>query len=462
MSAADSTMNAIEQAAQARLHGMNEEWFVLDEHGDLSVCRWTRDDATGRRRLDRYTFAAFKQKFSATYLPAAPGSPTALRPLANAWLEWPGRQSFDRVSFSPNGLVPADVLNLWQGWGVKPCRGGDCERIHDHLMEVVCDGDLAAYNYLTAWMARMVQHPDAPGEVAIVLRGKEGVGKSVVGKLLRRIAGQHGLAVSSPKHIVGEFNAMLEDAVFVEASEALFAGDKAVASRLKALVTDDTITIERKGVDAREVRNRVHLLMTSNEDWVVPAGPESRRFFVLDVSDVKRGDTDYFEELWKQVNSDESVGTFLQELLDADISRFNGRKVPGTDALRDQRERSLTGVLAWALDLASRGGIVRTERGNEPWRSYFAFHELYEDFSQWVAGERYERKLARTTFSRDVQRLLGLHPQRQAKVSQPVPPHIEGARGFQMPESPRAFDLLVRGKAGLLPEDENNEAAVAA
>ena len=45
--------------------------------------------------------------------------------------------------------------------------------------------------------------------------------------------------------------------------------------------------IEPKGVDPFSVRNCIHLLMSSNADWVVPAGADARRYFVLDVSDAQ-------------------------------------------------------------------------------------------------------------------------------------------------------------------------------
>ena len=37
--------------------------------------------------------------------------------------------------------------------------------------------------------------------------------------MLRRIFGQHGVVVSSSKHVVGEFNALLQDIIFLEASD---------------------------------------------------------------------------------------------------------------------------------------------------------------------------------------------------------------------------------------------------
>jgi hypothetical protein len=39
--------------------------------------------------------------------------------------------------------------------------------------------------------------------------------------------------------------------------------------------------------------------MASNNDWVIPAGPDARRFFVLNVSDARKQDFSYFEKINK-------------------------------------------------------------------------------------------------------------------------------------------------------------------
>ena len=69
------------------------------------------------------------------------------------------------------------------------------------------------------------------------------------------------------------------------ADEAFFAGDRSHESILKALITEETLMIEPKGVDPFAVRNCLHLIMSSNNDWVIPAGADARRYFVLGVSD---------------------------------------------------------------------------------------------------------------------------------------------------------------------------------
>ena len=119
-------------------------------------------------------------------------------------------------------------------------------------------------------MARLVQFPALQGEVAIVLRGSEGCGKGTLARALKRILGEHALAISHSKHLTGNFNAHLRDCVFLFADEAFYAGDKAHDGELKAIITELTLTIEAKYQNAIVFPNYLHLMMASNEAWVVP------------------------------------------------------------------------------------------------------------------------------------------------------------------------------------------------
>ncbi len=74
------------------------------------------------------------------------------------------------------------------------------------------------------------------------------------------------------------------------ADEAFFAGDPRHIDVLKALITEQTIAIERKFVDAHQGRNRLGIMMASNSTYVVAAGKDARRFFCLDVPDARKGD----------------------------------------------------------------------------------------------------------------------------------------------------------------------------
>jgi hypothetical protein len=283
-------------AGPDRLEELNREWFVLDEMGAMFVCRFVEEAFPGgqrRRVLVRYSFSDFRRKLETQ--PYTTG--TKVSPLGDVWLRWPGRRQYDRAVFDPSSTATREgILNLWNGWAVEP-RAGDWSIIRRHVEDVICGGVPECFVYLLGWIADMLQHPDHMPGVAPVLRGREGVGKSFLGAVLRRMTGQHGMLVKDSRHVVGNFNAHLRDLIFLEAGEALFAGDRRDGDRLKALITDEVVAIERKGVDAFQAPSRLHVLMTTNHDWAVPAGADSRRYFVLDVGDARRGDKAYWTRL---------------------------------------------------------------------------------------------------------------------------------------------------------------------
>ncbi|MBH0619629.1 hypothetical protein I3A86_26450, partial [Salmonella enterica] len=155
--------------------------------------------------------------------------------------------------------------------------------------------------YLLNWCAFLVQKPDQIPEVAIVLKGAKGTGKGTLGNALMRFFGQHAIQLASVYHLVSNFNAHFRDACFVFADEAFWPGDKSADGTLKRLITEPTLFIEKKGKDGVTTTNRTHLMMASNEEWIIPATPGERRYFVLNVSDHKQQDLEWFGNINKQM-----------------------------------------------------------------------------------------------------------------------------------------------------------------
>ncbi len=248
---------------------------------------------------------------------------------------------------------------MWRDYAIAPVQG-DWSLMKHLILTVICGGDTTLLVYVICWMARAVQEPGTQGEVAIVLRGGRGTGKGTFANWFGRLFGQHYMYLTNAKHLTGNFNAHLRDAVVVFADEAFFAGDKSHASVLKGLITDPFITIEAKHKNAVMVRNVVHLLMASNDDWIVPAGEDERRFCVIDVSPSHQQNHAYFASIYQQMESG-GLAAMLYDLQKIDLTNFNVRKVPSTDALIDQKIRSLRGPEAWLYDCLQRGRICSVD-----------------------------------------------------------------------------------------------------
>jgi hypothetical protein len=253
--------------------------------------------------------------------------------------------------------------------GVAP-KAGDWSLMRRHILEVLAAGNSEHADYILNFAAWCVQHPAEPAEVALVFRGAEGTGRGIFGRALCRIFGQHAHQISSIKHITGNFNKHLRDCCLLFADEAFWPGYRDQEGSLKRLITEPTLFIEPKGLDAFEVKNMLHIVIVSNCDWVVPASIDARRFVVLYVAEHRKQDADWFEPLYREMNGD-GLAAMLHDLLARDLADWHPRRIIRTAALRDQQLRSLDSVApidAWWFSLLSDGvlptHVERDETGH--------------------------------------------------------------------------------------------------
>jgi hypothetical protein len=280
------------------------------------------------------------------------------------WLYHADRRQFEGITCQPKaGPVVNGYLNLWTDWGIKPCPG-DWSLLREHIATVLANGHKDCDEYSIKWIAWFFQHPAEQAEVALVFRGPRGIGKGILGRGLCRIAGQHGLHISSHHHIAGKFNAHLIDCVFLFADEAFWPGDRSAIGTLKRIITEDTLFIEKKRFDAFEVPNMLHPFMAANEEWVVPAAMDERRFAVFDTAKEKQSE-EYFNKLYAEIKNG-GLAAMMHDLMKLDLGDWHPRKdIPQTDALREQKEHSFSNEEAWWYDVLQRGELPwGTEENN--------------------------------------------------------------------------------------------------
>ena len=97
-----------------------------------------------------------------------------------------------------------------------------------------------------------------------------------------------------------------------------------------------------KGKDVITFPNHI-LLVSSNHDWVVPAGNAERRFFVIDVGEARIQDRTYFGAIVDQMNNG-GREALLHYLLNYELTGTTVGAPPRTNALRDQKEHSASPV----------------------------------------------------------------------------------------------------------------------
>jgi hypothetical protein len=358
---------------------MNKRRAVVLETGKATVITETYDDILKRRVLTRSTFGDIKNFFNnkrvVIGINRGTGNPI-MSPLGTFWLTHPKRREYQRIVFAPGQDVP-QCYNLWNGFSVEP-RSGDWSLLRDHIHKNICRGDDPLFKYVEAWLAFGVQRPGEPAETALVMRGGRGTGKGVLGREYGRLFGQHFVHVAHARHLVGNFNAHLQDAVIVFADEAFGTSDKQAEAVLKMLITEETIPIERKFRDVISCKNVAHVIVASNNDWVVPAGVDERRFCVLDVSDAHIQDTTYFKAMVDQMR-DGGSAAMLHDLMRVDLAAVDLRHAPVTDALREQKLHSLSPEDEWWYEKLYNGRLLNDDAG---WKVEVLCDGLVEDFGR--------------------------------------------------------------------------------
>ena len=353
------------QATVDPLQQLNEKYAVIgDIGGKCLVLSWVNSKVDDSLKVPSFqSFKSFAERYGNQYVTirsrAADGTiKEEAKQLGAYWLKWAGRRSYEGIDLVPNGepLLPGGYLNLWSGFAVPPVAGS-WSLMQRHIFEVLADGNRAYAEYIFKFAAWAVQNPGDRAEVALVFRGGKGSGKGTFANALKRMFGQHGLQIFNSKHLVGAFNGHLRNCLLLFADEAFWAGDKQGESVLKGLITEPALMIEQKGVDAAPWKNRLHVIMAANADWVVPASHDERRYAMFDASPARINDESYFNALHSELQQG-GLSAMLHDLLKANLKGWHPRKIiSNSEGLQHQKELSLAPIAAWWEDVLQSGAL---------------------------------------------------------------------------------------------------------
>ena len=252
-----------------------------------------------------------------------------------AWLEWAGKSmKLGGVGFYPYPeKCPEDVYNLFTGWGVVPIKG-DVSPYLNHLREVICDNDEKAYTYLVGWLAHMFQKPDEKPSVAVAMKSIQGTGKGTMIKPLLEIMGVFGAQLSGASSLVNRFNAILNNKILLFIDEVTISNKKD-ADKIKFIISEETLTMEKKGIDAQAIPNYSRLIFASNSERMLMAGVRERRYLVLTPSPECAQEKGYFDRLHAWINNG-GASQLMYYLMHYDISAFDPHRAPPTQGLTDE------------------------------------------------------------------------------------------------------------------------------
>lgn len=344
---------------------------------------WETTDEKGEFRLEHLTETAFHRYHASKTMQIGEKN----QPITKVWMGWPHRRTYKGLVFRPEGCEDDQWYNLWRGFRVSPSDQGISEKgrkavglWHEHVRENVCQGDPGLYEWFLNYVAHMFQYPHVKPLTALVLRGGKGVGKDSVMDRVGWLLGSHYLMTANRRYLVGNFNAHLERLLMFVLNEAFWSGDKAAEGQLKDLVTGNKHVIEHKGKEPYSVANLTRVVVIGNEEWIVPATEDERRWAVFDIGDGRKKDAAFFTAMREGIDNADGAKLLLHQMLEHPVDTQLVNVAPATAGLADQKLASLDPEGEWWHACLYEGAVKGSEF--DGWPEWIGTERLFHAFTR--------------------------------------------------------------------------------
>jgi hypothetical protein len=269
------------------------------------------------------------------------------------------------------------VLNLWRPapWVVDE-QAKEPSVFLEHLAYML-DDDETAIEHVLNFLAHLVQRPqERIGHALLITSEAKGIGKSTLGTVVRRLVGEQNSRVAQTKDLKSSFDGWLMGKLVVQVDEVYEAGNWDLANKLKPLITEPTVSANIKYGPQLEIENYARFLMFSNHTAPLNIEDGDRRYFVFNSKAQPRND-DYYEALYRSIETPSEMNAIYTFLMKRDLSGFNPyRRPPMTEAKQQIIAESEHPLHTYIIEAVVSGHFLR-ELGDE-----FSFDALQRQLAK--------------------------------------------------------------------------------
>jgi hypothetical protein len=185
---------------------------------------------------------------------------------------------------------------------------------------------------LLSWMAYNTQNPGKKVRWAPLVKGVEGDGKTLIGRVMSAVIGPSNVKDISPKVLGTDFTAWAQGACVGVLEEIRLAGHNRhdILNALKPYITNNSVAIHAKGKDEYNTINTMNYIAFTNHADALPLGDSDRRWFIVFTPFITTADLlaaigsggAYFDTLYEAI--EQNRGELRKWLLEYQVSdRFN-------------------------------------------------------------------------------------------------------------------------------------------
>ena len=336
------------------------------------------------------------------------------------WTKQSDIRTYDRMDFYPPPLkVPDGVFNSYTGLridNIKSYKESDFSRITDHIKLMVGVNETTGtgynekgYEYMLNYLSHMVQKMGQLPRVALVFKGLQGTGKNIFWNNFGKSVFGDNLYLTTAKmdQVVGRF-AVINQKFLVILDEASGKDGFLNSDKIKNIITEDTITFEKKGVQVITINNCARYIFLTNNDTPIKIEMSDRRFVVFEMNPEKKNNSKYFSELVKDFENDDVVMSFVNFLKNRDISNWNSiGDRPITKVYQDMQSVNVPLMVrfikSWYYENYNKLEIRYLSR------------RLFNDFNRFMTEGHFNFEMNVTNFGREIIKIQGISKKRTNK-----------------------------------------------
>ena len=261
------------------------------------------------------------------------------------------------------------TVNLWEYPAYRRGKSAPGIAFDEFLSFVIPDE--AERNVFLDWLAWSLKYEEQKPRWAIMLYSqKQGTGKTVLTDLVKELFGAANTSrINGVRQLVARFNKEVLQHKLVVVEEIEVRKGSKEANQVKSLITEDSTTVEAKGLPSSVEAINCAFLMTTNHlpTWLEEA---DRRFFILnfDHEGYNNGGKDYEKFVGLVKNLKEQVGTpagikgIYDDLMARDLTDHNAMSLDvmkhSTSLMQELKVLTPDVVKEQIKEVLSRHGIV--------------------------------------------------------------------------------------------------------
>ena len=316
---------------------------------------------------------------------------------------------YDDVGCFPNEKsCPKNILNMWipfamekvTEWEDRPVEKG----LWLDMLFILCGKEQHIYEYLLHWIAQMILYPETKTNMPIFVSA-EGSGKGTFLQLLRDMLGKKKVfeTTDPSRDVWGNFNISMETAFLVNINELSKNDSKEANDKIKALITDSAMTINKKGINQYQIQSSHRFIGSTNNLDPMKTSIGDRRKWIVRCSDEKKGDGAWFNNLYASLKDVNVIKTMYEYFKSLDkicveegdevgfLKRFIDRPVPISEFQGNLQQLAVSPLIIFMKHFI-------TEKNDYEGSCEFSCKMIYDEFEKWKSKYMPEYKLSNSKF----------------------------------------------------------------